>query len=377
VAVHTIQNFHSPAVESAVGLGEYGVPLFYIVSAFSLCLSLQRRSVRERQPLANYAIRRFFRIAPMFYLAILIFFLKPWVLPASSAPVNLAPIAWPIKPWHVVATVLFVNGWHYQPINLLVPGCWSVAVETNFYLLLPLLFRYVTSLRRALALFAVSLLTATAVRKTLYLLFASRIPPLHEAGFGTFSAMWLPSQMPVFALGILMFHAVDLRTVRPPSAGSRRTLWLLGAIAASVLFVLFAPDGVRRWMAYNVQISVVLFFAAMLVAHRPHRALVNRFTRYLGQISYSVYLTHFVAVHLVLWASRAWYEPRMGGRLPFLVAFPLVLGISMVFSAITYRAVEIPGQALGRRLIRRLEQVAAPQGETADAALDSGRPGLA
>jgi peptidoglycan/LPS O-acetylase OafA/YrhL len=120
VALHTTQNFHATRIEPLLSLGECGVQLFYIVSAFSLCLSLDQRSRNERHPFINYAIRRFFRIAPLFYLAIMA---EPFVLPADSAPMTLVGAMagyhalWPRRPWHTIATVLFINGWHYASIS--------------------------------------------------------------------------------------------------------------------------------------------------------------------------------------------------------------------------------------------------------------------
>jgi peptidoglycan/LPS O-acetylase OafA/YrhL len=377
VAVHTVQNFHFPTLESAIGLGDNGVPLFYMVSAFSLCLSLDQRTRAERRPLLNYAIRRFFRIAPMFYLAVLIYLLKPYVLPAGVAPVILDPIAWSKKAWHVVLTVLFLNGWSYQAINLIVPGGWSVAVETNFYLLLPLLFRFATSLRRALALFGVSLLAATAMRKALYLLMASRIPASSQTWFGVFSTMWLPTQLPVFALGIVMFRAVDPREIGGRTVSPRRVAALLAALVVSILVARLAPHGIRRWTSREVQIAFVLLFGAMLLAYRPTRLLVNPFTRYIGKVSYSVYLTHFVGLHLFMWASHVWYEPWKGARPSFLLAYPCVLGIATIISTITFRMVEVPGQSLGRRLIARLESRPQPAPtEEPEPTLAPSRPGL-
>jgi peptidoglycan/LPS O-acetylase OafA/YrhL len=359
VAVHTVQNFHAPIIEPGVALGTYGVALFYLVSAFSLCLSLDVRTRNERRPLVNYAIRRFFRIAPLFYLAVAIYLIKPFVLPADAAPVILDPITWPTKAWHVVATLLFLNGWHYQAINLVVPGGWSVAVETNFYLLLPFLFRYSTSRRRALAFFAGSLVAAVVCRKLLYLLVGPHVPTTQARAFGVFAALWLPSQLPVFALGIVMFRSVDRQAIGR-GGDTRRLTPLFVALGLSAAFAWLAPQGARRWISDYVQASLVFLFGSMILAYRPYRLFVNRATIFLGRVSYSVYLLHFVALHLVLWAVRAFYEPSFHARPPFLVAFPCVLALAAAMSTVTFQLVEMPGQNLGRRLISSLEGGDAP-----------------
>ena len=50
--------------------GKYGVQLFFIASAFTLFLSQERRREVEKK---NFFIRRFFRIAPMYYIGIVLY----------------------------------------------------------------------------------------------------------------------------------------------------------------------------------------------------------------------------------------------------------------------------------------------------------------
>ena len=53
--------------------GARGVQLFFVASALTLCMSWMTRNSHEKFPIRNFYIRRFFRIAPMFYIAILIY----------------------------------------------------------------------------------------------------------------------------------------------------------------------------------------------------------------------------------------------------------------------------------------------------------------
>ena len=55
---------HSLAVN-----GDMGVELFYVLSAFSLVMMLHARAIAGQLSLTGYFIRRFFRIAPMFWVA--------------------------------------------------------------------------------------------------------------------------------------------------------------------------------------------------------------------------------------------------------------------------------------------------------------------
>jgi peptidoglycan/LPS O-acetylase OafA/YrhL len=123
-----------PAGEAEKGLmgnGAFGVQLFYVVSAFTICMSL----AADRGPgaLQRFFTRRFFRIAPMFWVAIILSLTLWGLLPRYAAPDGIAP-------WAVVATFLMAHGLHPESINSVVFGGWSVGVEVMFYALAPMLF---------------------------------------------------------------------------------------------------------------------------------------------------------------------------------------------------------------------------------------------
>jgi len=56
--------------------GAYGVQLFYILSALTLFLSSSQRFTSESKASLKFFIRRFFRIAPLFYIAVVL----SWIL---------------------------------------------------------------------------------------------------------------------------------------------------------------------------------------------------------------------------------------------------------------------------------------------------------
>jgi peptidoglycan/LPS O-acetylase OafA/YrhL len=89
VLVHTTLNVRVTNQSlNAIGLyGQMGVQLFFIASAFTLCLSLERTIYTENW-LGFFYLKRFFRIAPLYYLGIIVYFLNALVvhlaLPATQ-----------------------------------------------------------------------------------------------------------------------------------------------------------------------------------------------------------------------------------------------------------------------------------------------------
>ena len=98
--------------------GQRGVQLFFVVSAFTLALSSDNRRRKEQRPTTNFFIRRFFRLAPLYYLDILLTLL-------SRSPIS--------GSWRdVLLGFAFLQGLGYHAIIHVAPGTWSIADEALF-----------------------------------------------------------------------------------------------------------------------------------------------------------------------------------------------------------------------------------------------------
>jgi len=128
------------------------VPLFFVVSAWTLSLSHWRRGETGRS-LRNYWLRRFFRIAPTYYVACVVAYSVLRIFnPTSAAEIDVT---------NTLLHLTFLHGLTPTSFNAIVPGEWSIATEFGFYALLPLILQRANS--RALLLLALgaSLLTIT------------------------------------------------------------------------------------------------------------------------------------------------------------------------------------------------------------------------
>jgi peptidoglycan/LPS O-acetylase OafA/YrhL len=82
---------------------------------------------------------------------------------------------------------------------------------------------------------------------------------------------------------------------------------------------------------------------------------VNRPLQHIGKISFSGYLTHFFMLQV---ARKLLAKIHAGDLLSpdlyFVATVLLALAGTVLVSSVTYRLVEVPGQALGKRLIQAL-----------------------
>ncbi|MCO5089033.1 MAG: acyltransferase family protein, partial [Methylobacteriaceae bacterium] len=217
---------------------------------------------------------------------------------------------------------------------------WSLAVEEQFYLVIPLLV--VLTGRRALVAFTLAALVLGPVARMWI-----------AADYSTIAAYcWPVSRMDAFAWGMavaLFAHArPDLlrRTPAGPLAAA--------AIALFVLFQAFAGWRVGEApVAYALKFTFVDATAAMLVlaaAAAPagaaiERAHVHRALAWMGERCFSLYLFHNACMGLAfLAASAIWPE---GGVLPFLVAIAASWIAALAIGDLSYRRVELPFMAGG------------------------------
>src|SRR5688572_9247524 len=170
--------------------GERGVQLFFIVSSFTLFLSLHSRSQDENKPVRNFFIRRIFRIVPLYYIAIISYFILYQFSPRLF--MKQVPSA-----FDFIANGLFIHGWYPTSMNSVVSGGWSIGVEMSFYLLFPLLFVLIKDLDKAIFITFSSVMLGMVINILGAIFLSSYFPGYLIRPFLFF---WLPSQFGIFCL---------------------------------------------------------------------------------------------------------------------------------------------------------------------------------
>jgi peptidoglycan/LPS O-acetylase OafA/YrhL len=333
----------SPWLSRYAEQGARGVQLFFVISALTLFLSAGKRG-DEAEPWRNFYVRRIFRIAPMFYLAFGAYCLLPLLLKGQDLPA-LATI---------IGTLSFTNGWN--PVWLLgandvVPGGWSIGVEMSFYIIFPMVFLSLRDLPRACA--ALLLVLILDIAGWPWLLVHA---PIDDTGlWARYLFVWLPNQMPIFLFGICTYFVLFGRAGGLTAffhKGDRRqnACWFLLAMVV----LLMAPqwiDDPRAVFLYGAAFGLI----TLCLYRQPYRWLVNRPLRHIGKISFSGYLTHFFMLQV---ARKLLAKVGAGDRLSpdmyFVATVLIALAGTVLVSSVTYRLVEVPGQAFGKRLIRAM-----------------------
>lgn len=91
----------------------------------------------------------------------------------------------------------------------------------------------------------------------------------------------------------------------------------------------------------------------------PWKILVNKFTTFIGLVSYSVYLSHTTVIVAFASIYSSIYLFDIPTSFKFFLSTLITLSIVIAVSYISYRMIEEPGMRLGRWLIRKYQADAA------------------
>jgi peptidoglycan/LPS O-acetylase OafA/YrhL len=334
-------------------LGLHGVQLFFMVSAITLTSSWKSRARYETNPVPAFFIRRFFRIAPMFWASLVGYLLlNAAVVPFWTNQGTVTPLA-------VLLTTLFVHGWLPQTINVVVPGGWSIADEMTFYLIFPFLVTRITSLAWAIMFFVASVIMTLLSNWLALSLYGPQTPHFEQ-----FIYYWLPNQLPIFALGFMTFYLI--RWARGISR--RMAIILLGVAIALLLIVAFgnlpySADISHPMIWRDLPMGAAFMALILSLAAWPSKLLVNRGTKLLGRVSFSSYLLQFGIIELFLALFGPTQISGFKAALLFVMAVILLACINTLLSMVTYRLIEEPWIKIGHRFARLCVLRTNPQGD--------------
>ena len=336
IAVHTSQAFvdlPSP-VHALLSQGARGVQLFFVTSALTLSMSWARRD----ESATDFYIRRFFRIAPLFWLAIPFFVWLNGTGPSLFAPdgVSLRQIA-------MVAT--FVHGFWLDTMSSVVPGGWSVADEVIFYALFPAI---VPGLLRvswtSLVKIAIATIILGAQLSHLVGSFSDLLPPPAQELAGVFFDLWwFPRELPCFIFGIMLFRfSAEQRSFTEATA--RRVCLLAIALMLVIPFLIGVKYALPLGLPTTYGICFVLF--AFSLMHWPGSFLINPAVRWAGTVSYSAYFVHFAVLKLFPAIHWSAISPA-----DFAIMLTAVTLVTIGISSLTYLLIEKPMIRFGNAVI--------------------------
>jgi peptidoglycan/LPS O-acetylase OafA/YrhL len=338
--------------------GSYGVQLFFLASAITLCHSMSARQKIDKFPVFYFYLRRLFRIAPMFWIAMVFYWTCPTIMPTFWLS-QFAPFG--VHPSYFVLTALFLHGWHPYTFNSIVPGGWSIAVEMTFYAIFPFIFRLLgLSLKKTIVTVLIAILYIKIMGHILPQLRCYFIAGIPDNIWDFFTCFWFPTQLPVFLIGFLAYHLLSNDSIK---ALVKNRFWAACLLCFCAMLLLSFLRGSSGFVPNYLLIVLTLAAIIIVISGGSLPWLVNPPICYIGKISYSCYLVHGAALGITLkllgihlTADSTFFDT--GHSLSNLLLFAKIIIITLILtvsiSTLTLHLIENPGIALGRKIIHRI-----------------------
>ncbi len=323
---------------SAIFYGKTGVQLFYVLSGFLLSLPYAQWffGLRKRPSTLLFYKRRALRVGPAYWVSLLILGLATAPTIASVRDVALHAVFLSNTTW---LSTFSINGVY-----------WTMAIEVQFYALLPLIWLAIYGLARLVrpaGALVVILAALVLISLASHIIGASgRFATVPVVASAILSYAAMPYWLGVFACGIGAAAAYTFltRVSRIPAQLQARlrtfsTVACLAGIAFGLMLA-FSPDA-HHWLVQDLLFGLAytgLLAGVLLGAPIFRRLFASRPARLLGLISYSFYIWHRVVLHVL--ASKFGFIHSLPGRVVALFIVGTLLSAAVAYAS--YQLLERP-----------------------------------
>ncbi len=329
ISILAVVWYHVPELRLVWRTGFLGVHLFFVISGFLITtLLLREKSETGKISLKKFYIRRTLRIFPAYYLTLGLFLIAC----LTTQELRGEPLA--IYLHNLPAFLTYTSNWFVYPggwapggapARVIFVAAWSLATEEQFYLFWP----WIVALTKR---------WYTPVIVMLLLVAANEIVKLY-AGYSFFltgyplPVLIINSVSTAICLGCLAAYALHHKQSFDIAWRVLGKRWSAPLLTGIMLLVCIIPNDAILHVFRMFYICVAMTLAVMACSIRGDhvlvRVLTNRIARYIGMISYGMYLYHPFGINITdrfFAFSKAWP----------LLQFLFVVGSTLLIATLSY-----------------------------------------
>ena len=333
---------------------DLGVDLFIMLSGFLMVFHFQlRESVQpwgKPSTWVSFWLKRFFRIAPLYYLMLCIALLLGPALYDSRMAIDTFFNHSPQPPERYLDATLGNFMMHASFLFGLLPDYafrtplpdWSLGLEMQFYAAFPFVMLLLRRTRWIAGAAAIAL-AAFAVARI-----------LHARHVDFPMPSFLPLKIHIFLCGMLLANGLF--------GSSRQNLV---NVALAIALVLIPVGGDMTGTKIAVRLLLVVGFFALLhpqllpgllgrAAAWLSELLGSPPARWLGELSFGVYLVHLLLLMPIAAVVVTEFGHGISAPVRFFIVISVLIPLAYGLAYIGFTKVEMPGQKLGRKVAGRV-----------------------
>ena len=356
ITVHVSMNINNHHSElnflfyKTLCLGAYGVHFFFLISGYCLAASYYNR---KENTFKYFFIRRFLRIAPLYFLIGIIFyfiirFVKYYYFNETFYIDNNLPYSSSLSIYNfknIASNILFIHGF-VESANTIVPGGWSIANEMFYYLLFPFLLRFLSpnSLINNLKFFFLLVLGLYLMN----LITTSNLDKLELIQYLEFVFRKTIHPIIYFVIGMIIYYDKNLffNNITKPVL-----LILFALVILLILFYIYKIKIVAHLSLICLFILIIIFLNKKKTCGFFSKILINY-----GKASYSAYLVHYFFVDIVSHFLIQKYLLSFNNYLCLFIYLIIVLFLTYIVSRLINLTLERWFIEYGKNLIYRMKQ---------------------
>ena len=274
MSIHLMQYLPRPDwVFKIFFFGAMGVQLFFIMSAYCLCMTWRPEKFNRW-----YWWRKYRRFAP-WYLFGVILYAAYWLFIGKGEGIKYYTVS------NIVVSMLFLNGFIADAQNTIVPGGWSISPIVLFAFIFPA-FAFMCKTVRWVALIVCSAFFSGIMAYGY----------LHLGWERQFTYCHPLCQFGVFAIGVIVW---DSREALLRLYDSKKVVMVGGGLIFFVLCVLAVFLNKKMAILYR-QYLISLTYVSVLPLLQRCESRIPSWLVWTGRHSYELFISHFAIIWILL-----------------------------------------------------------------------------
>lgn len=326
--------------KSLIAEGSFGVALFMTLSGFIFAVGLYKKDIKPK----GFFWNRFIRIYPLY---IFLIFMSIYLYP-SLQPDLLQSITLSIFPFFNLSTstsAIITTG-----VIASAGMFWTIAVEVQFYLVFPFIMKFLNDHKFKLLWGIIALFIVIR-----FIAFIAG--DVNMSSFGYYSIFGRIDEFIIGMMGAYIF--IKRKQFLPKSPK-----FYLALSSTCLVLMLFVINRVRHHFGFTdfenfyvilptIEGLVAIFFiiSYVNVFQNPSKHFLSKTLAKLGELSYSMYLMHFMIIVLIAaklslpnFLNNWWWSALAYGIF-------LVLPLTLALSYMTYSFIEKPFLQLRKKYV--------------------------